>query len=171
MEYLAPLLYFTNSSSIRQRIPLIQFGLVTTGQARTLDAAYTNITGMSVSLGASRKYEIEVCLIIDSSSGVGARGKLAYSTGGTSLDQVSWFSYLINDTNSILYANQNLEFNPNPIANAFNVSTVANAGFFLKGYLTTVLAGTLTFQGGQSISSSTTMSFEEGSFIKVTVIE
>lgn len=170
VEYLNPLLYFTNGTAIRQRIPLIQFGVVTAGQARTLDAAYTNITGMSVSLGANIKYEIEVCLIINSSSGVGARGKLAYSTAGTALDQASWFSYLINDTNSILYANRNLEFNPNPIAHVFNVTTVASAGFFLKGYLTTVLAGTLTFQGGQSVSSSTTMYFEEGSFIKATVI-
>jgi hypothetical protein len=164
-EYLTPILYFTNGDATRLRIPTLQFGYINTTQIRLNTTTYTDIAGMSVSLLAARRYEIEVFVSITAVNGVGAQLRFNYT--GT-MSSVNTFSHTIN-VNTIIDSTQT---NSSTFA-AVEISSavISAAGFFVKGHIQPSTTGTLTLQGSQAtLSAINTTYFEAGGFIKVTPI-
>ena len=164
LEYTTPLLYFTNGDAVRLKIPTMQFAYLDTVQSRT-NNTYSNLTGLSVSLTAGRRYEIEAFVSIIAVSGAGA--KLRFSYTGT-MTGINTFSYTLSDAQTIIESKttSGTTFAADEVTSA----TMSNAGFFFKGHIQASTTGTLTLQAAQNTTSVNTAFFDTGGFIKVTPI-
>ena len=164
IEYTTPLLYFTNGDAVRLKIPTMQFAYLDTVQSRT-NNTYSNLTGLSVSLTAGRRYEIEAFVSIIAVSGAGA--KLRFSYTGT-MTGINTFSYTLSDAQTIIESRttSGTTFAADEVTSA----TMSNAGFFFKGHIQASTTGTLTLQAAQNTTGVNTAFFDTGGFIKVTPI-
>ena len=166
IEYTNPVLYFTNGDSRRYTLDMGLYGLNLQDNTVTNSTTLVTIGGMSVSLAASRRYEIEVMVIMSATSPFGMRGALNFT--GT-FNFVRTYSHLFSGTN-IIASNNNSTSNTLS-AQEFSSTTTTSAMFLLKGHLDVNVSGTLTFQGAQASSGGTSTFFRIGSYIRCTVIE
>ena len=170
IEYRSPTLYFTNGDlpgglPIRLRIPTVQAVYLNGVQSRTSITAYSDLTGLSVSLTAGRRYEIEAFVSIIAVAGAGAKLRFFYSGTMTSINT---FSYTISDANTFIETRttSGTAFAGDEVTS----SAIANAGFFFKGHIQASTAGVLSLQAAQNTSTINTAFFDTGGFIKVTPI-
>ena len=165
IEYSSPILYFTNGDSARLRIPTMRFVYLDDVQSRTLTTTYSTLSGLSVSLTAGRRYEIEAFISIVSVSGPGAKLKFSYT--GT-MTAINIFSYTLSDANTIIESRTTT--GTTFAGDEVTSGSIANAGFFCKGHIWAATSDTLTLQAAQNTSSPSTAYFDRGGFIKVTPI-
>jgi hypothetical protein len=79
------LLYFTNGGAIRQEIPLIQQTRVSTQFDKTSNVTLANITGLTATLVAGKKYRFEAQLYTTSNVGGGVQASIAGTATATAI--------------------------------------------------------------------------------------
>jgi hypothetical protein len=165
MEYLSPVLSFTNGSATRHDVAQFLNNFMTSTQNRLNTTGATDITGLDIALPAGRTYQIEVYLNIAAVSAVGAKVEMNYT--GT-MTHIGTYSQLLDSTGVLAY---NQTDSTSFDAQEFSVSTVTAGTFILQGTVVTSTAGTLSVQGAQSvISAVNTTFFIRGGYIKATLL-
>ncbi len=166
--------YFAVTDSTTDDIPcfttkdrrhIIDISLVDTG---AIDSTFSNTTTLgnilTISLGSSTLYQVELFCNITATTSFGMKGAMTISTTPS---KISTYSNLFSGTSIISGTRTDgTSFG----ATEFSSTTTTSASFLLKGTIFTATACTITFQGAQASSGASTTTFQKGSYLKATPI-
>lgn len=161
LEYSTPTLSFTNGGAQRQEIPLIQQTRVSTQFDKTSSTALANVTGLTATLVAGKKYRFEAELYTTSNVAGGVQAAIAGTCTATAIvyEGLTYNAGVITQTRGTA------------LATAVGAVTAVTAAYIhIVGLITVNAAGTLTVQFAQNASSGTASSVLVGSTFVTTEI-
>lgn len=160
-EYATPQLFFTNGGAQRQEIPLIQQTRVSTQFDATSTTTLANVTGLTATLVAGKKYRFDAILFTTSN----VAGGVKVAIGGTVTATAIVYEGLTTD------AGGTTQSRGTTMAATVGAQTAAtNAYIKISGTITVNAAGTLTVQFAQNTSNGAASSVLVGSTFETTEI-
>ncbi len=160
-EYNGTSFFLTNSSAVRQTIPLTQPTRVTAAFSRTSSTVLTNVTGLTATVAAGRFYKFEAYLYTTSNVAGGVKAAIA---GTATATNVVIQGTTINNTATSSSRAAALGAAVGPLT-AVTVATI-----HITGTIQVNAAGTLTVQFGQNVSNAAASTVIIGSTFVVTQV-